>query len=88
MAGPIAVRRPVQIKGGHSGLWVPYERTILVRSTLSRYYAWLTLLHEVCHAIEHDGGFTLEENDKTSVPDALASGMIHVLRAVIPTTPA
>jgi hypothetical protein len=88
LAGPVAVRRPVRIKGGCEGLWLPHSREILVRSTLPREYAWMTLLHEVCHAVEHDAGFTLEETDKTSVPDALASGMMHVLRALIPTTPA
>jgi hypothetical protein len=47
------------------------------------------LLHELCHANEHDGGYQLLETKDLSVPDLLASGMMHVIRHLLcPSPPA
>jgi hypothetical protein len=83
LSGPIRVLRPIRLQDGHEGLWQPHSRTISVRSTLPREYAWSVLLHELCHANEHDGGYQLLETKDLSVPDLLASGMMHVIRHLL-----
>lgn len=83
LSGPIRILRPIQLPHGNEGWWDAHRRTISVRSTLPREYAWGVLLHELCHANEHDGGYQLLETKELSVPDLLASGMMHVVRYLL-----
>ena len=84
MAGPIAIDRPASVKGGkHDALWIPGERRIVIAATLKREMAWHRLLHELVHAAETDSGYFLPEPDDASPQDAIASGMLHVVRYLL-----
>lgn len=84
LAGPITIDRPLVCDPSQPtnvGLWLWEERRILIRSTLKRKAAWHILLHELTHAALEDAGVTgLTYHKEESVCEAVASGMMHLLR--------
>lgn len=59
-----------------NGLWLPDERAIQIRSGLSLTERWWTLHHEVTHAILHDLGVSLPDEDEEHVCNALATARL------------
>jgi hypothetical protein len=82
IAGRIRVDRPLAVEvgtgAGHLGSWIPAERRIMVRSTLTRDVAWLTFWHELCHSWLDDTGasnlFTPRQQEV--IADAIATGLV------------
>lgn len=55
-----------------------YEtRTIYVRPKIARTLAWLTLEHEIVHAILFDAGVKLSDTKEEAVCDAIALARVH-----------
>lgn len=87
LAGPIKIDRPLVVDPANPdniGMWLSDERRVLVKSTLKRPIAWLTLLHELGHAALTDAGvFRLSYTKEEQVVEAIASGTIHVIRHLL-----
>jgi|SRR6185312_1301460 len=87
LAGPIKIDRPLVVDPKNPkniGLWLGDERRILIKATLGREPAWLTLLHELGHAsLQEAGIMDLSYRREEQIVDAIASGMLHVVRLLV-----
>lgn len=92
LAGPIRVDRPPVVDSTDPhirGLWIATERRVLVQSTLQREVAWQIFAHEACHSWLDDAGVRLPKTKDEAVCDAVAAGVLRLLRSlhVEPPTP-
>jgi hypothetical protein len=91
LAGPIRVDRPLVVDPAVPtcvGLWLAHERRILVRSTLKREAAWQIFCHEACHSWLDDAGVRLPSTKEEGACDAVAAGMLRLLRSLHVEPPA
>jgi hypothetical protein len=63
-------------------MWLPTERRILVGSRLNREVAWQIGLHEMTHSFLDDSGVKLPTVKEEAVCDAVAAGMLRLLRSL------
>lgn len=86
-AGPYRIVRSdpaTRADPAHEMVWgrCDFEsRTIYIRPRIARTLAWLTLEHEIVHAILFDAGVKLSDAKEEAVCDAIALARVHARNA-------